>query len=284
VKFEIGAMTVGDILDRGIRMLQHRLGTFLAIHLIVFWPALVFQFFVPGLLNNAFASMVAGSPQITPLLQLSASLMLYLFLWTILSCFSTAATLHVITQEFINERVGTGAALKYAITKFGPLLLTSILCTLLFSVGMIPCGVPFVFFWIWFLFSNQVVVAENSLGFRALVRSRDLTQGFRLRIVGLGVLFIVIWIVISILEQLLQIPFPAGHAVRTERGVIPVYDTNNFVLVSTIGFIFGTIFQTFADICWTLFYFDLRIRKEGYDLELAAKKQPIQSSESAELA
>jgi hypothetical protein len=283
VKFEIGAMTVGDILDRGIRMLLSRLGTFLAIHLIVLWPALVFQFFVPGLLNSVFANMAAGSQQITPLLKLSASLLLYLFLWTFLSCFSTAATLRVITQQFINQRVGTGAALKYAMTRFGPILLTSILCTLIFGVGTIPCGVPFVFFWIWFRFSNQVVVVENIWGFRALVRSRELTQGFRLRVVGLDVLFIVVGIVISILEQLLQIPFPAGHAVRTENGVIPVYDTTNFVIVSTIGSIFGTIFQTFADICWTLFYFDLRIRKEGYDLELAAKRQPLEGSRPADL-
>jgi hypothetical protein len=30
-----------------------------------------------------------------------------------------------------------------------------------------------------------------------------------------------------------------------------------------------------ATVCWTLCYFDLRIRKEGFDLELAAKQQAL---------
>jgi hypothetical protein len=31
--------------------------------------------------------------------------------------------------------------------------------------------------------------------------------------------------------------------------------------------------QAFAAVCYTLLYFDLRIRKEGIDLELAAREQ-----------
>jgi hypothetical protein len=36
--------------------------------------------------------------------------------------------------------------------------------------------------------------------------------------------------------------------------------------------------QTYGAICFTLLYFDLRIRKEGYDLELAARQQAAPTS------
>jgi hypothetical protein len=36
--------------------------------------------------------------------------------------------------------------------------------------------------------------------------------------------------------------------------------------------------ETYSAVCFTLMYFDLRIRKEGFDLELAAKQQSIELS------
>ncbi len=42
-----------------------------------------------------------------------------------------------------------------------------------------------------------------------------------------------------------------------------------------ITFLVQYLVAAYSAICWTLFYFDLRIRKEGYDLELAAKPQPV---------
>lgn len=39
MRFQIGAMTVGDILDRGLKMLLLKLGTFYVINLIVLAPS-----------------------------------------------------------------------------------------------------------------------------------------------------------------------------------------------------------------------------------------------------
>ena len=39
------------------------------------------------------------------------------------------------------------------------------------------------------------------------------------------------------------------------------------------------LFATYSAICTTLIYFDLRARKEGYDLELAARREAAPAEE-----
>ena len=43
MKFQIGAMTVGDILDRGLKMLLANLPAFYLINLLVLWPIIIFR-------------------------------------------------------------------------------------------------------------------------------------------------------------------------------------------------------------------------------------------------
>jgi hypothetical protein len=283
VKFEIGAMTVGDILDRAVVMLRARLGTFLAIHFIVLWPALVFELFVPGMMNELLVSMVGRSNNVTAAIQFLGFTLVFMVVWALLSCFSTAATLLVIAEEFTGHRVGTWAALRFAAGKFGPLLVTQLLYFLIMGVAWLPCFAPYIIFWTWFQFSSQAVVVEGVWGFRALARSRELTRGYRLRVLGLGLLLIGALMPIFALESSLQFIVPPTKLIQTERGPIPIYDTTNFNIINCISFVFRAIFQTYTDICWTLYYFDLRIRKEGYDLEVACRKQALEASRRSAL-
>src|SRR5207249_3639364 len=64
-----------------------------------------------------------------------------LVLSLILTPIGTAAILHVIGQEFIDQRVGLGEALSFALGRFGSLLGTSILYGLLSVVGVLVCCV-----------------------------------------------------------------------------------------------------------------------------------------------
>src|SRR5262249_19813357 len=95
MRFQIGAMSVGDILDRGLKLLMSRLGTFYTINLIFLGPLILVQLILP----------LANLPII---MALSALILLLLAL--ILQPVASAAQLYVVAQDFVDHRVGVGEA------------------------------------------------------------------------------------------------------------------------------------------------------------------------------
>src|SRR4051812_24845062 len=129
MKFQLGAMSVGDILDRGLKLLLSRLVTFYAINLIALLPYLAFVGAVPF--------VVAGNMAVAAALGIVGLVLVIIF-----SQVAAAAVLRVIAEEYIGRRVGIGEALSFAFGKFAPLLGTSILAGLVIGVGLLMCVVP----------------------------------------------------------------------------------------------------------------------------------------------
>jgi hypothetical protein len=61
MKFAIGAMSAGDVLDRGLKLLFARLPTFYLIHLIVLLPAFLFDLAEPLLESGPSRGAQVGS-------------------------------------------------------------------------------------------------------------------------------------------------------------------------------------------------------------------------------
>jgi hypothetical protein len=269
MKFQIGAMTVGDILDRGLKMLLTNLPAFYLINLMVLWPIIVLQIILPIAASSGSGTVVA----------IGGLLAFVLFL--VLQPIGTAAILHIISQDFIDRRVSIGSAISFAMRRFGILLGTAILAGLVIGVGFILCVIPGILFSIWYVFYAQVVVVEGLGGMNALNRSKTLTEGFRGRVLGvLFLIFIITAIVSFSVSMLLETVLPSHELVPIRAknqfdfgGVMgrPIYP-NVFINV-IVAQLLNILVQTYGAICATLLYFDLRNRKEGFDLELAARDQ-----------
>src|SRR5262245_52963779 len=138
MKFEIGAMSVGDILDRGLKILFARLGTFYAINLIVMAPLLLFELATPLMveaMRQSGGSMAIAGPFMIGFFGVTV-------LTVVLAYVGEAACLHVVGQEFIGERVTVGQALGFAMRRFGTLLGVSLMVGLLIALGLMMCIVP----------------------------------------------------------------------------------------------------------------------------------------------
>jgi hypothetical protein len=123
------------------------------------------------------------------------------------------------------------------------------------------------------------VVEELTAG-HAIKRSIDLSKGARGRIFVLGIL---VYAVRMILALLFGFPFIAfvfkhpGHALPL--GLLAIQQVANFVVNTMIGPIYATGL--------TLFYYDQRIRKEGFDIERmmhAAGLNPLTELPSTQLS
>jgi len=268
MKFEIGAMSIGDILDRGLRLLLARLPVYYAINLIVFLPSILMQLVLPYLQSEDIGP-TSGPYALAAL----GGTLLVLILTVILRPFGTAALLHIIAQDFINQRAGIGEAFAFAFRRFGTLLGASILAGLMIGFGYIFCIVPGIIFMIWYAFVGQVVVVEGLGAMESLSRSKELTVGYRGRVLGLLALFFVMTIMISVAVGTLNLILPSMQVIPTPTGQRTVYNHANYAIQIAVSSLVSILIETFSAICLTLLYFDLRIRKEGFDLELAAKEQ-----------
>jgi len=142
-----------------------------------------------------------------------------------------------------------------------PQLLTPLLSLLAEGVGI---GL---FFWLGACQSLSIpaAVVENFAGFRSIRRSWILSKGTRLRIWFIWiVLFAAIWVLAFGLTFLLSQGMPlAGSLLHLPGLMRRLYGPAVFVLVTAIYGIIGPILP----IALTLFYFDQRIRREGFDVE-----------------
>jgi hypothetical protein len=249
----LGNMSLGDILDRGIKLFFGRLGTFFLISFICLGPLLVVEFAMPP------------RDPLSTLLQAPVSLLLGLILRPI----NQAATLFVICQEYLGQRVDASASLRFAFGRFGRLLGASILAGFIIFVGALFCVVPGLIFAVWYVFVGQVVVMENLGGDKALRRSKDLTADHRWRIFGLVVLLAAIQIVVGVAFGTLSYVLPTHEFVSTDAGPTAVLNYRNYCIQQGLLWFIQVFVESYSAVCFTLAYFDIRNRKEGFDLQLA---------------
>jgi hypothetical protein len=274
MRFPIGAMSVGDILDRGLKVLLARLPTFYAINLIALSPIILLQLVQPQLASVGTQPGQSGPFADSSLVGVAIGVGLATFVLTIiLSQIGNAAVLHIIAQEFVDQRVGLGQALRFALHRFGRLLGAAILAGLTIGLGFVLCIAPGIIFAIWYVFVSQVVVVEGLKAEKAMSRSKELTSGYRGRILGILVLCIAISMVFQASAGLLQRVLPMQEMVRTDFGYTTVFIYRNYVINVLVTQMVNILVQTYLAVCITLLYFDIRIRKEGFDLELAAQQQ-----------
>lgn len=270
MKFPIGAMSVGDVLDRALKLLLARLPLFYAINLVVMGPLILFQIATPFLAD--------GDPVV-----LGVSSLGVILLALVLAPIGTAATLHVVLEEFRGKSASLGGALGFALTRFVPLLGASILAGIIVTVGFLLCIAPGVYFAVSYIFVGQVVVAEGVGGGAALSRSKELISGHRGRVFGVIVLiYLAIFAVSAALGAGLQAVLPAQELVQTDGGIQVQGNPVNTVVDTLVSQLVQILFTTYLAVCTTLMYLDLRIRKEGLDLEMAAEEAAGRADDGGE--
>jgi len=110
-----------------------------------------------------------------------------------------------------------------------------------------------------------IAALENLKGLKSLQRSWTLSKGTRIRVLFTWlVVYVSLWVLTWGLEYLLgQLMFFVGSMLHMGETTRHFYQPAVFILATTIYVILGPIYP----IAITLFYYDQRIRREGYDIE-----------------
>lgn len=210
----------------------------------------------------------------------------YLLGTFLLSLFVGGALIYASTHAFVKKDITAGDALKQTLQRFLSLVGSSLLWTItVFGLFITIIGIPFsIYFGVrWGLYSLPVLFEKTSAT-KALKRSTELVKGTWWRVFGIMLaIFLLTFMIAFILQTSFWAIFNSitGPTVAEEPTLwesvrilfLPTpqdigwtsYTIRNFVTMCI-----STLLMPIGSIGSALLYFDMRIRKEAYDLEMQA--------------
>ena len=177
----------------------------------------------------------------------------------------TAAGTFVISQHLLERSISVGEAYSRVLSSLFPLLgvlIIFMLGSLVFSTLAAGIGlmvfIPGIVVYVWFCLAAPVVIIEREGGFGALKRSRVLVKGFFDK-----AFFLIVWLTLVeafVVILVLSLPLLIGSFLGFPS------------LLSILSICLSLPINAFRVISTTMLYYDLRVRKEGYDHQLLAQE------------
>lgn len=258
-------MGIGDLIDETFKICRQHLALFARVSAVLLVPYAILQL-VPQLLS-------AADPEtLSPLAILGIALAgIAVFLLLILSIATYAALTFAISEVIVGRPVTASDAYQRARQRYLPVLGLSIVYGLAIVLMMVTIvGIPAaIYFGVAWAVSFPVIVIEQTRVLAALGRSRALVRGNWWRVLGTLIMLGLIGFVVSLVLSLPMFLFTI-LAMLFEPGSIPAMTMQALgALVSAVG---SLVTGVVAYCAIVLLYYDLRVRKEGFDLELLARQ------------
>ncbi len=286
-------LTVGDILDRTVRLLRARFSEFILLPLVFLVPLAVLQavaILTSTPVINATPALDPNNP-FSPILErflrvssATAGASGWLSWIGLVNSLVTIAIPLMITYQAIQILHGRspslGENIKGGLRHVGRFLLSSLLIGMgLLIVAIVVVGllaiclgslgilifIPFVLF-----FATRIavfivaMVNEHAGPIESLKRSWTLTEGLFWRTFGFSLIVTVLgWVIMflpALITSILIVSMPPGS-----EKLLASLDSVSSSLITAVVF-------PFANLASTTYYFDLLVRKEAYDLTLRVQQ------------
>ena len=214
---------------------------------------------VPGALIGglAFQSIwIYGYAEMRGLQVLAATLP-YIAITVFQSLIVTAAGVIAISEHLLGRSISVGGAYSRVLGSLFPLLGALILIIIAVGIGLMVFGVGIVAY-VWFCLTAPVIMLEGEGGLGALKRSRVIVKGFFNKAFLVVVSFTLVQAFMAVF--LLILP----HLIGNFPGLPSLF--------SLLSICLPLLIEPFKVASTTMLYYDLRIRKEGYDLQVMAEE------------
>ena len=259
---------VGEILDVAIKIYRSQFGVLIKAVSVVLGPVFVlagairlsipadedfFEATQPGATpefdGGEFWAFLAGTILITLLAFVAAQV-------------ATGACFKAVGGAYFDEQPDWRASLQFARARLGSLLWLSFLFVIFLAPAFLACIVPGVYLYVAWAVATPVLLLEDVRGRAALKRSRALVKGRWWPTVA-------VLLLVAILTGIVQLVFLGLLA-----GVVSASDNEVAQAVAdAVGQTVSSALTTpLSAAVLTVLYFDLRVRREGFDLELLARQ------------
>lgn len=251
-------MGIGELIDAAVRVYRLEWKALMGIVAFVVVPVTFLELWATQLVLGQSGPATMSSDALGQLVVLSLAMFAVQFL--IVQPFLLAATARAAADVYLGTPVTIGGTYRYALGRLPSILLITILSTLAALLGFVLLIVPGIIVLVRLAFAPVALVVEGHRGSGALRRSWRLTKGFFWRTLGTLLLS---GLIVGIVSGILSIPGEmAVQALGPDAWPISA-------IVTALATVLLTPFGTVVIV---LLYFDLRIRKEGFDLEVMARE------------
>jgi hypothetical protein len=242
---------VGEILDAALAVYRR--------HAFALWKIVAVVVALPAALNGALAVADRqvresdGSEGSLVLLQL-----LVLAVTLVAASLATAAAYRLVADAYLGRPIDPAASMRFGLRRLGSVIWVSLLFGMGVVIGSIFLLAPGVYLYVAWSVAVPVLLAENLRGRKALGRSRALVRGRFWPCAGVLILsFLLLFIVAAAILVVL------AAIVGTSDN-----DTVLFFEEGISSLIANALTLPFQVAVTTVLYIDLRVRKEGFDVQL----------------
>lgn len=253
---------IGEILDASVVLYRKRFGQLVRYSAIAVVPVqLLLMLVLLSAQPDRFSLTLNGSatPQLdTTRAQLGATAVVFV-VGILTHAFVAAVTTRFVADEYVGFQEDTGQAARTAFRRFFAVLAVVVLVGLCELVGLLFCGLGTFAAEAFFAVSVPIVILERSRVFAAMGRSFELTKSHFWHVLG-------VVLAASLLSGLLNIALVAGLNLWAAHGGSP---TSIVIAQGIVNTIAELITAPFVAATIVTLYFDLRIRDEAFDVQMA---------------
>ncbi len=290
---DLRPMSFGEVLDGAFTMYRRHFGLFMKLSAVTWGLPAALLLYLRLRFSGTTPDQSLATFQ-THLPELILLGLVWLVAIVIATVMLTAGSIRVISSAYLGGVSTFGDAVRLAASKIVPLVLVGlgkglllliiwivgfVVWALLVSIANLFGGASAVLVGVlgfgalfWFLafvvcgyaLTTPVVVLEElASSFDAFGRSWDLTRSFKLKAFGL-------WLVVWILTWLVPFCFffGVGYVVQTKAPGLEL-------AVSVVNSLVSIALAPVLPCMLTLFYYDLRMRREGFDLQVLGQQLGI---------
>ena len=236
-----GAFSVGAVLKRGFSTYFANLVPFTVLALIFYLPSLIFGF------STSMSIGVGVEVQTVP--EYSATDAIGMLLAFILTYVLVGALVFGTVQHLNGRKAGIGDIVGRGFSRIVPVIVIAILFSIAIGVGFSLLIIPGIFLLVAWAAVIPASVVERPGIFGAFSRSWNLTKGYRWKVLGVLLVLLVIWIVISLI-------------VGTVAGIV-VFTSGDLTLLVVANYVASAIAGAVMSVMIAVLYHDLRVAKEG---------------------
>jgi hypothetical protein len=257
---QLRPLSVGEILDAGFKLFRHRFGTLVACIFVPIVPLYILGTIIVGSTDPTAFDVNApvdnsGTAVFGRLIDQLLS--------SIAAAVAVAACFKAISAAYLGERAGVGDSLRYAAGRFLPLIVAYIVMVIILIPAFIALIIPGIWISVKLSMTFPALVCEKAGPLRSIGRSWELTKDNWWRVFGtLIVIFLLVFVITLALGGVL------GAVLLSSDSMSEVAFA---VLTTLIGLLIAAITYPLIAAVVTVMYYDLRVRNEGFDLQLLAR-------------
>lgn len=284
---QLRPLSMGQLLDRAIRIYRQNFWTFTGIVALTQIPTTIFSILVtvaianytpssrsPDTGNEFLDAFLFGLNQVPP--WAATVNIIILFVGFLLTMLAYAGVVQSVAEVYLGKEVELVDALTKAGKRwsslFWPLIAAAVLTIFLVIYWIfVPflgwfTGAGLLFFWVAAAayLVTPIVILERKGAFGTLARTWELSRRRFWWLLGFGLILIFFnWLII-------QGPSLLIASALVQFGGFGLASTESQIVQQVVNTLLSAIYLPLQLTCYTLIYFDLRIRTEGLDLSLQA--------------